>query len=171
MSACEQWREQVMDHALGQPASAELQAHLTSCAACSAALDSWRARAGQLDDGVHRAVGVEPSAQLEKRILSQIASRHLRPARPWRWKIAAAIPVVVAVLIALVHNHSVSLKHAREQEQLLTAAAALGRWRSPTESLLHSPSQAWLRDVPRLGKTFLEMKSIENLSKQEKQDP
>jgi len=61
MSACKQWREALLDHALGQPASASLQAHLALCELCSAALRKWSAGDGQIDVAVRHMVISDPA--------------------------------------------------------------------------------------------------------------
>ena len=161
MSACNEWQERLLDHALGQAAGAELEAHLASCAACSRALDDLRARAGLLDAGVRQAVGVEPPAGLAARIVARASLQRAKPAQPWRWRVAAAVFVTAAALAVLAYLRGVS--RAREWGQLSAAAATLSGWRSPTESLLHSPSQEWLGHVPSLGKGYFEIMSRQDM--------
>lgn len=168
MSACDEWREQVMDHALGQSASAELRAHLSTCSACAEALGAWRARAGLLDATIRQAVAAEPGAGLAQRILARIDSRHAPPGRSWRWRVAAAGLATAAAVALVAFEQSVSRK--RDQERILAAAAALSKWRAPTDGLLRSRSEDLTGNVPRLGATFFEMKSMEDSSSQEKQD-
>jgi hypothetical protein len=166
MSACKRWQESLVDHALGEPPSAELQAHFSSCRECSSALESLRNRARQIDDGVCAAVTVEPPPQLEHRILLA-ASAHRSPAL-WRWSAAAVVLLAATAAATLVVRHDIGRRQAQERQQLLASAAALSEWRSPTASLLVSPSRLWLGGVPQLGRLFFEMKPLEERSGQEK---
>ena len=158
-----------MDLALGQAASAELEAHLAGCPACSGALAAWRARAGQLDDGVRRAVAVEPPEGAAERVLARVNPGDARPARAWHPRIAAAALAAAAVVLAALHHQRVSRERDRERTELL-AAAEIAQWRSPTRGLMRSPAERLLRGGPRLGKGFFEMQSDEPFPKQEKEE-
>ncbi len=169
MKACEQWREEILDHALGRPAGAALAAHLHCCAACSGALAKWRERAGEMDAGIRRLAAAEPSPELEAQVLGRIHERSSATAWFSGWKVAGVL-LACAAAIALFFYQS-QLKIQREREQVLSAAAALSRWRSPTATLMNSPSQQWLWTAPRLGETFFDLKPGTRSSKQEKENP
>ncbi len=132
MTGCAQFREPLLDRALGLPASAELEAHLKACPSCSASLAAWRAT-----------VDVEPSPFLATRILAQV-ERH-KPA--WRWKAAMAALASLAVLALLVLR-------VNPREEIPPEVVALSHWQSPTASLLRSTADPLLKTVPRLGQEF-----------------
>ncbi len=169
MKACDQWREEILDHALGRPAGAALAAHLQSCPACSGALAKWCQHAGEMDAGIRRVTAAEPSPQLEARVLDRI---HERPsAAAWfsGWKVAGVLLACAAAMALFFYQNQ--LRVQREREQVLSAAAALSRWRSPTATLMNSSSQQWLRTAPRLGETFFDLKPGTRSRKQEKENP
>lgn len=125
MMACAEYRDQLLDHALGQPATAAVQAHLAACPACAQELEQRRARGAEVDAAVRCLVNVDAPRNLV-----------IRPARPaWRLRFAAAMLVIAAGALAL------WLVGDRQDRQAAEAAEAISRWRSPTASLLLPPSQ------------------------------
>lgn len=157
MTACADWREQLEDHALGRPASAELAVHLAACPVCAAALGEWRQRAEQLDAGVRQLVASEPTAGLAARVLATVSAQPAHGASELRWKPAVAALAVAAGLSASLYAIRVVLE-TREQAQVMSFAAAVSQWRSPTESLLQSPAASLLKSAPQLGESFFELK-------------
>jgi hypothetical protein len=149
MTDCQKWTDALIDHALGQPADAALEAHLAGCSACAAALRGWSERASQLDPAIRQLTAVEPGPYGPERILSLVA---LRPRRPFYARLAWALPLVI--LLALTFY-----KLSRPEPRAPLPLTALSTWRSPTQSLLRSPADPLLKDVPRLGEGYYRMKS------------
>ena len=157
MSACKKWSKRVVDHALGRPAGAAFEAHLATCSACAAALREWRDRAQQMDASVREALASEPPPGLVEAVLGKVHSRRPQPVRIAGWKMAAAFACVVALVATLYARH-VRMERMRRDQQVLSAATTLARWRSPTDGLLESSSDEWLKSVPRLGESLFELR-------------
>lgn len=149
MIPCREWKDALIDHALGQAADAALEAHLAGCSACAAALRGWRERAAQLDPAIRQLTASEPGPYGPERILARAA---LRPRPPFYMRLAWALPLVI--LLALTFY-----KLSRPEPRAPLPLTALSTWRSPTQSLLRSPADPLLKDVPRLGEGFFQMKS------------
>jgi anti-sigma factor RsiW len=149
MTPCREWKDALIDHALGQPADAALEAHLAGCPACAAALLAWRERAAQLDPAIRQITASEPGPYGPERILARTA---LRPRRPFHGRLVWAMTLIVLVALAF-------YKLARKEPAVNPSLTALSTWRSPTQSLLRSPADPLLKDVPRLGEGFFQMKS------------
>ena len=148
MIACREWKDALIDHALGQPADTALEAHLAACTACAAALRTWRERAAQLDPAVRQLTASEPGPYGPERILSHVAL----PRRRFVGRLAWALPLIVLMVL-------VFYKLSRREPNITPSLTALSTWRSPTQSLLRSPADPLLKDVPRLGEGFFPMKS------------
>ena len=149
MTDCQKWKDALIDHALGQPADAALEEHLAACPACAEVLRAWRERAAQMDPAIRQITTVEPGPYGPERILSRVA---LRPRRPLYGRLAWVLPLVI--LLALTFY-----KLYRPEPRAPLPLTALSTWRSPTQSLLRSPADPLLKDVPRLGEGFFQMKS------------
>ena len=150
MNACPQWREELIDHALGQSPSAALEAHLAACAGCSQALEAWRQKAAQMDAGVQQLTAAEPRSHGPERVLTQI--QQLSPSRPFYGRVALAALILTVSLVVVLYRPAPPKKAP-------FPVMALSTWRSPTESLLHSPADPLLKSVPHLGEKFFETKS------------
>jgi anti-sigma factor RsiW len=139
MTACARWREELIDHALGQPASAALSAHLATCAGCAAALADCRAGIGRLDAGVRALVAREPSSNVRSRVLAGIGSG---PAPvTFAWRMRAAIAGVALIASIVLGTYAVALKKERAQSTAVASAGvALSHWRAPTDVLLYKRS-------------------------------
>ena len=148
MTPCTDRRESLLDRALGALPSAELEAHLATCPACSAALAELRGTADQMDRAVVRLAAAEPPASGPAQALARVTT----PRRnPWfRWPIAAAATLAAALCVFLVMRQT---HHPQGTTPLIITA-----WRSPTSGLLHSPTDALFKNVPRLGEDYLNMK-------------
>jgi len=143
MNAHSQWEQSLVDHALGEPAGAELQAHLASCPECSAALEELRTRGGVLDSTLRQMAAQEPRPGGPQRVMARIGE----PAAPihvLRW--ASATMAATAALVGLWMWSG----YGRPP------ASTLSTWRSPTESLLRSPADPLLKSVPRVGDAYFE---------------
>jgi len=149
MIACREWKDALIDHALGSPADAALNAHLAGCPACAAALREWRERAAQLDPAIRQLTAVEPEPFGPERILSRAATTRRQP---FYTRLAWALPLIVLLVLAF-------FKLARKEPSVPPSLTALSTWRSPTQSLLRSPADPLLKHVPRLGEGFFPMKS------------
>jgi anti-sigma factor RsiW len=152
MTACSQWKDAIIDCALGSAPPADLRAHLADCEICSAALALCREKSAKLEAGMQSVTAVEPQPYGPERILARIASR---PSGRyfWRWALVA-FAAVVCVVAALKWPG----RHGRGAP---ASIEALSSWRSPTESLLRSPADPLLRTVPRLGESFLDTSKMD----------
>ncbi|HEY1337779.1 MAG TPA: hypothetical protein VGF59_09730 [Bryobacteraceae bacterium] len=140
MSPCEQWRDRLLDCALGAPAEPDLSSHLASCPACAEALAVWRANAARLDAAVGEFAAANPAPGAAERALTRIGVP--RPSLPYLRIAAGVAALVVPALLILWPAPRPSIPSATTQ---------LSLWRSPTDSLLRSPADSLLREVPRLG--------------------
>ena len=167
MTPCnDRWREQLADHILGSPASGELNEHLEECADCSATLREWSARMGRIDAGIRQMGASEPPAHSSRHIMAQVHVWRQRAWWPgWKWQTAAMCGLVIAgASLAYV---SLTQERARNA---LAAASAIGHWRSPTEGLLESPADRWLKTPPELGKHFY-YQLDSNVHRKERENP
>jgi len=144
MTSCSQWRDALIDTALGAPIEKVLQEHLEACPACAADLAVWRARAAEMDAKVREVAGGEPQPFGPERILAQIHSRRRRFSRA---RIAWALGTMACMALIL-------YRPGRPRLDSPVNAMALSAWRSPTQSLLRSPADPLLNEVPRLGAGF-----------------
>lgn len=157
MKLCdERWREELVDQTLGSPASATLTEHLEKCAACSEALREWKARMGHIDAGIRQLADSEPSTETIPRVMAALSvqPRHGWVAE-WRW-VTATLSGLAIVIAAFVYVWNVH-QQRNETERTLSAASAIGSWRSPTESLLRFPADRWLKAPPQLGQYFYQL--------------
>jgi len=177
MKPCDRWRESLAELALGAPADPELSEHLATCASCSAALAKMQSLTGEIDLGIRQLASAEPNADGATRILAEVASRVERT----RWlpsgKIIAAA-FAAAVFLAASLGVLWRLRAQRQEtERVLSAAARISSWKSPTRELLHSPYEILLERPPRLGEYFYQLDSGGPLMKnsapraKEKQNP
>ena len=134
MMACSEYRERLLDHAMGASPAADLAAHLKSCPVCATELERRKVRGAEFDAALGRLVNPEPPPYMPARIAADIEAQ-ASAAPGWRPRVA-----IVAVLLAVVAVGA-WLVSARQERQAAAAAAAISRWRSPTASLLHPPSQ------------------------------
>ena len=147
MNACPKWRDELIGHALGRPPSAALEAHLAACAGCSQALEAWRQKAARMDAGVQQLTAAEPRAHGPERVLTQI--QQLSPSRPFYGRVALAALILTVSLVVVLYRPA-------PPKKVPFPLMALSTWRSPTESLLHSPADSLLKSVPHLGEKLFE---------------
>lgn len=154
MEPCDdRWREPLLDYVLGLSASTALTEHLGNCAVCSEVFREWRARSGQIADGIQKLAASEPSSQAATRVMAEVRAQGERRGSPaWKWAAAmlSALAIVAASFVYFWKAH----EHRRQEESALLAAEAIGRWKSPTQELLRSPNDRWLETPPRLGQYF-----------------
>jgi anti-sigma factor RsiW len=149
MIACNEWKDTLIDHALGRPADAALEAHLAACPSCAEALQAWRERAAQLDPAIRQITASEPGPFGPERILACVARA---PQRPSYRRLAWALPLIILMALTI---YRLTPKRSRDSLPL----TALSTWRSPTQSLLRSPTDPLLKDVPHFGEGLFQMKS------------
>jgi anti-sigma factor RsiW len=151
MTGCDAMREDLVEAALGQPASETLRSHLDECEACVAELERQRALAQRMDAAVGRFVSTEPPAKLLEGVRARARITRSQDGstqqRSWRrrW---AGISVGAAIAASLVLMVGVQL--LRHHPISGSSAVALTAWRSPTAALLvplGSVLHAPLRDV------------------------
>lgn len=169
MKPCDdRWREELLNHVLGSLASAALTEHLAKCAACSATLQEWKARMGQIDAGIQQLAASEPAASAAPRIMAEVQARHQRARLlGWKWRMASLSGLVVVVASSIYVWKTRELR--KESEKVFSAASAIVSWRSPTESLLQSATDRWLKAPPQLGKYFYELNT--NVPEKERENP
>lgn len=157
MKPCdERWREELVDHTLGSPASGALTEHLEKCAVCSEALRKWQARMGQIDAGIRQLAASEPSTDAIPRVMAALRVQRQRMWVPeWRW-VMATLSGLAIVIAAFIYASKVQTPR-KETERALLAASAIGSWRSPTEGLLKSPTDRWLKAPPQFGQYFYQL--------------
>lgn len=157
MTACRQWKDGLLDVALGASATPQLEEHLRGCAACAATLAEGRARRQQLDAALGQLVrGAEPSPAFRARVLAAIETSPASAVGQPAWAgVLAAVAVVVLTGVVLPR-----LGERQEPASGAASIAMLSAWRSPTESLLHSPGDDFLRSTPRLGELYFPLEPI-----------
>jgi hypothetical protein len=160
MKGCENWKEQLTEIALGLPAPRDVEEHLASCAACREALTVLRERSRQMDSGLRTLVHTAgPSPAFRGRLTSAIEAQ-----RAWRlgWRVpvgAIAAGVALAVL-GIILGRAVNRRSAPgDSPSLATAAARISEWRSPTDALLRTSADEFLKSSPKFGVTYFPMES------------
>jgi len=169
MKPCDpRWREQLVDHALGRPASAALAEHLVNCAPCSAALQDWKAQMGKIDATIRQMAVAEPPANSATRVVAEVRRQNQHSwLRRWEWQ-TAAMGLTVLVMGVFAYEWNLRRQH-EEAEKALSAASAIGNWKSPTEGLLRTPSDQWLKTPPKLGKYFYQLNAA--VPQKERENP
>jgi anti-sigma factor RsiW len=150
---CTQWKDALLEAALSDRLTADLERHLAQCSACAANLATLRARRERLDallPLVTQSAG--PSAGFHGRIMNAAESAG-RTSRPWwsAWGLAAAalLLVLFAGALALRWNRT---RNSPDAE--LAAATRLANWRAPSDALLNTPWREILSATPRLGESY-----------------
>jgi hypothetical protein len=100
--SCARFDDQVLEHALGEPASTDLDAHLRGCPACRASLEREREFVGRIDTGLREALDVVPGPRLLPRVRQGVSASPAVPAWSLRWMpIAASLIALVATVLLL----------------------------------------------------------------------
>ncbi len=169
MKPCDRrWREELLDHVLGLPASPVMTEHLASCAICSEVLRQWKAQMAQVDAGIRGLAASEPAAHAAPRIMAELRARgQRRSLLGWPWRTATLCGLVI-VIASSIYAWKVHEQH-NEAEKVFLAASAIGSWRSPTEGLLRFPTDGWLKAPPQLGKYFYQLTT--NVPEKERENP
>jgi anti-sigma factor RsiW len=146
MNHCEAMSDELIEVALGRPASEALRTHLEECSACAAELERQRALAGRMDAAVNALVRSQPPS----RLLASIAARARNTPQTQRWNRALPRAAVVAALVASIAGLIFGFRAMHPAATPASSTAALAAWRSPTAvllkprgSVLHAP----LRDI------------------------
>jgi anti-sigma factor RsiW len=162
-SPCEKWKDALLEAALtGKPAGA-LASHLESCATCAAELTALEARRAQLDAVLPRITqGAELSPDFRARVLATAdASAQKSTWLSWRPRVLAGAATLAAVVLAVsIAQNRRSAQFVPQEE--LAAAQKLAEWRAPSDGLLATPGQEFLRNVPKLGKSYLDVPAGKN---------
>jgi hypothetical protein len=154
--ACEKWRGDLLEAALTGATAEGLEEHLRACANCSEELSELRARKVRLDALLPLvAQGAGPSADFRARVLAAAeAASEGKRARPWRlWTLAGVTAVILAALVIGATSYRRTARTVPADE--LAAAQTLTEWRAPSDVLLANPGQETLRQMPRLGESYL----------------
>ncbi len=160
MNACPEWNDRLLDFVLGaaEPRDARaVRAHLASCAPCAAATSELRRGTAELDSALLQIVqGAEPQPGFAARILASLETRAALAAwRPWRVALLAGA-MVTALLLVSVLGPSLAKRWPSFGKQA-PGPAALSAWRSPTDGLLRSSGEEFLRATPRLGEFYFRL--------------
>jgi hypothetical protein len=150
---CTKWKDQLRDAALTGMATSGLDAHLLTCASCSAELTELRVRRERMDGLLLRvAQAAEPPAEFTARVIAAtVAAGEAKTGQLWlKWGLAAAAAMMAA---ALTIGLAVHRRTVRESE--LATAQRLAEWRAPSDALLETPGQEILQTTPRLGEMYL----------------
>lgn len=161
MNACNKWREELLEAAVGGEFAPAAQAHVNECTGCSAVLDAMRARSAMLDAGVASLVrGAEPRAGFEPRVLAAVDAQ----ARPSAQLSGLTWVRLAAVTAACV---TVAIFLARAPQSVAPKPPSLSEWQSPTAGLLRSTGDDILRPKLRLGEFYFSPVQPEKKSKPE----
>lgn len=158
MTTCLDWKDRLLDAALGAPPSRELGQHLMGCATCQAALSELRVRREQMDSALRELVqGAEASPAFRARLRASLETRSApwwigrRPAQVGGVLAAAAAVVVMAILLLPPNKKRASLT---EPSAVRVSDLSLSHWQSPTKALLHCPADELLHSSPRLDEFY-----------------
>lgn len=167
MSACREWKDRLMDLALGGLRDADgsaLKAHLAGCEACTAALAEMRGRAEEIGVAVSQLVrGAELRPGFAARVLAGIEARPL-PLRRFSSRLVLPVAVLLTALVVVaVLRPSLDRWWPGFAAPTLQRATPLSTWRSPTDSLLRSSSGDLLRSAPRLGNFYFRLEPVRSL--------
>lgn len=165
MTACREWKDRLLETALGapvhgepvqgEPADARLAAHLRACAGCAAALEELAARRAQMDAAVRQLVGgAEPSPAFRARVLAAAETLPVTGAGQPAW-LGALAAVAVMVLAGVLLQPPAPAPRP---------APSLSEWRSPTDWLLRTPGDELLRSTPRVGDFYFPLESEKDSS-------
>ena len=160
MKDCENWKEQLTEIALGLPAPRDVEEHLASCAVCREALTALRERGRQMDSGLRALVCTEgPSPVFQDRLTSAIDAR--RASRfGWRVPIGAIAAGVALAVLGVMLGRAVNRRSGPEDSPAPPPAAArISEWRSPTDALLRTSADEFLKSSPRFGVTYFPIES------------
>ncbi len=115
--SCTEYCTEILDLALGQPASPALETHLRSCAGCRTSLDEEQERLARIDAGLAQALWVEPSPRLLAQVRERVAREAESAGPAWLLPLAASL-VALVVLVPLVWNASrpIAARHAPASE-------------------------------------------------------
>jgi hypothetical protein len=132
--SCARHADAILEHALGEPASAELESHLRICEDCRAALDRERRLVGSIDGELRAAMAVSPDASLAPRIRAAAADRpSARPA----WTLFRLMPVAAALAAVIT---IVLLRQPKPADPAIPLARAAASSASlPSPSVADSP--------------------------------
>ena len=155
-SDCTKFRDQLLEAALtGNPASV-LEQHLQHCADCTKELAALRARRERMDLLLPLvARGAEPSAGFRAHVLAAAeAASEQKTSRPWR--VWVPLGVTAAIAAALLTAWTLEQKTSRMAAvSEIAAAEKLAKWRAPSDVLLETPGNEFLRTTPKLGESYL----------------
>ena len=167
---CEKWKDQLVEVALGIPAPAGFEEHLSSCSACGEALAGLRVSSRQMDAGLRALVDAEgPSPAFRARLMDSIEARRASRFGWLAWTGAFAgvgALVVLGIILTLAVNRR---SGPAGPAAVLSTAPALSEWRSPTEALLRTSADELLKSSPRFGESYFPMESSHPRTGQEDQ--
>jgi hypothetical protein len=138
--------------------------HLRQCDDCASELQTLRARREMMDALLPMVAGeAEPGGGFRAQVLAaaEAGSEKKRAGQRRVWVLAGTIAVLVLVMaggLVLKRRMAQTVERASGQAtptNQLVAAQTLAVWRAPSDVLLQTPGQEFLRTTPKLGESYL----------------
>jgi hypothetical protein len=146
--SCERYEEELIDHALGQAASAALEAHLVACAGCRGRVEEERRLAGTIDGMLSAGLAIDVPATFARAVQARIEANRWRGWRRVAWVsggLAAAAALALAIGLRATQVRSVD-PVARASTAAPTARESISPSPMPT---IVTPRVAEARKRPR----------------------
>jgi hypothetical protein len=164
-SECMKYKDLLLEAALNGAANGTLDEHLRQCGDCAVELQALRARREKMDALLPLLAGkAELSAGFRAQVLAAAEARSEQKRTEQRrvWTLAWAMAGIMVVMITggLILQRRVAQTadrangHAMPPNQLV-AAQTLAVWRAPSDVLLQTPGQEFLRTTPKFGESYL----------------
>jgi hypothetical protein len=138
--------------------------HLRQCDDCASELQALRARREKMDALLPMIAGeAEPGEGFRAQVLAaaEAASEKTRAGQRRVWVLAGAMAIIVLVVaggLLLQRRMAQNVEWASGQAMptnQLVAAQNLAVWRAPSDVLLQTPGQEFLRTTPKFGESYL----------------
>ncbi len=162
-STAQEWKNAMVEAALGGATEARLQEHLQTCESCCQELEGLRARAARIDAALPLVARAEPQPDFHERVMqaTEAAQESHSVWREWlrlpqtRWvRTASAFAAAMALVMLVITQLP---RRDLPPPDAIAAATQLAHWQAPTDVLLQTPGDELLRDMPRLDGSFFEV--------------
>jgi hypothetical protein len=163
-SECAKYKDLLLEAALNGTSSGTLDKHLQGCGDCAGELRSLRARREKMDALLPLLAGkAGPGAGFRAEVLAaaEARSEQKRAGHRRLWMLAGAMAGILMIITGgLILQRRVAQTVERASGQAmppnqLVAAQTLAVWRAPSDVLLQTPGQAFLRTTPKFGESYL----------------
>lgn len=153
---CSKWEDLLLEAALTDTTTSQLQKHLAECSGCRQELARLQDQRQRLDAALSLLPGAQqPGPDFAARVMAVAeAQQPQRNLHGKRWLFAAAAAIVAAFVTALVLSRPTGSGPSAAE---LAAAEKLVQWHAPSDALLVVPGQGVLRGVPSLGESYLKL--------------